>query len=80
MAFIIQLKGAQNIRSGFGTSLIMLVFDQEEYDYILIDCIPSLGMLTINVLTAARSVLIPVQAFFPVSLRYKSLRTYAPLL
>ena len=35
---------------------------KREYDFILIDCSPSLGLITINALTAADSVIIPVQA------------------
>ena len=34
---------------------------QDQYDYILIDCSPSLGLITVNSLTAANSVIIPVQ-------------------
>ncbi|MBR5338360.1 MAG: ParA family protein [Lachnospiraceae bacterium] len=37
---------------------------KSEYDYIVIDCMPSLGMLTINALACADSVLIPVQAAY----------------
>lgn len=44
------------------------------YDYIILDCNPSLGMLTINALTAADSVIVPIQA------QYLSLKGFELLL
>lgn len=49
---------------------------KEQYDYIIIDCLPSLGMLTINALVCADSVLIPVQAaYLPVKGLQQLIRT-----
>jgi chromosome partitioning protein len=42
----------------------MLQSIRNDYDFILLDCLPSLGLLTINALSAADSVLIPLQADF----------------
>ncbi len=49
---------------------------RDKYDYILIDCAPSLGMMTINVFACADSILIPVQAaYLPVKGLQQLIRT-----
>jgi chromosome partitioning protein len=46
------------------TLLRTLAAVRDEYDYILIDCQPSLGLLTVNALTAAHGVVIPLECEF----------------
>lgn len=55
----IELMNRSNRESVIAT---MLEPVRDNYDYVLIDCSPSLGIITVNALTAADSVLIPVQA------------------
>ena len=57
----IELLDAENRESVLAKALDPL---RDDYDYILIDCSPSLGLITVNCLTAADSVMIPVQPEF----------------
>jgi chromosome partitioning protein len=64
----IELSQAQlDLVNAFTRELILKEMIQpirHEYDYILVDCSPSLGLLTINAMSAADSVLIPLQSDF----------------
>ena len=64
----IELSGMEislvNAMSREQTLKLYLADLKKDYDYILIDCMPSLGMLTINALTAADSVIVPVEAHY----------------
>lgn len=64
----IQLAGAEielvSLMNREGRLKSALERVKHDYDYVLIDCPPSLGLLTINALTAATSVLIPIQCEF----------------
>jgi chromosome partitioning protein len=64
----IELSQAQlDLVNAFSRELVlkeMLQPVMKNYDYILVDCLPSLGLLTINALSTANKVLIPLQADF----------------
>ena len=55
---------AQQLRQGKEVDPDPLSVHHEPFDYVFIDCPPSLGLLTVNALTLAREVIVPMQAQF----------------
>ncbi|MDP2604433.1 MAG: AAA family ATPase [Deltaproteobacteria bacterium] len=55
----IELVGAENREYQLRDAIVSV---RDRYDYILLDCPPSLGLLTLNALTAADSLLVPIQS------------------
>ena len=76
----IELSGLEvSLVNAMSRELVMRSYVEsirENYDYILIDCMPSLGMITINAFACADSILIPVQAAY---LPVKGLMEVAPV-
>jgi chromosome partitioning protein len=58
VAVEVEMVNVQNREEKMRNALVQV---KEDYDFIIIDCSPSLGLTTINALTAADSVIIPVQ-------------------
>jgi chromosome partitioning protein len=58
---LIEFRSRESVLKRKIIDLISDLSEEAKYDYIFLDCPPSLGLITVNALTAAHSVLIPVQ-------------------